>query len=418
MALVLFGLLTSAILVTITAANRVTHEDAARVAATSLAVREMEITRDTFAGVTRGPDRVRTNRVVNPDPLPGGTSGQALVVDNVPFTVVRTAQWSSTTGAASACDEGSNAELALLRVTVEVSWPSLGTRPPVRVTSTMTPPKGTYSALTGHIGVKVIDRLGAPVAGATVTARSSSGATQSGDTSSDGCALLSFLNAGSWTITLNQPGHVNPAGDPAATTTAQVQPGQLWRGTIEYDSASSIDAAFTTLGGWSLPPSNAAGLHAIPVTLGNSALLPSGSRPVTGTGATRQLRQLWPYPSGYQLWAGSCLDNDPGDFRAAPVEARPGGSPTTTTVALAALTVKGPSGATITAVHAPDSSCQSGLTVVLGNVPGSGELRTSLPYGTWKVSRSGSGTVRTVTLLAADPATPSASDNPAGVVNL
>ena len=401
-ALVVFGLLTSAILVTVVAANRLTHDDAARTAATSLAVREMEIVRDTFSGVTRGPEQVRTNRVVNPDPLPGGTAGQPLVVDNTKFTVVRTAQWSSTTGAVSACDQGSSAELSLLRVTVEVSWAALGDRPPVRMTSTMTPPKGTYSALTGHIGVKVIDRLGAPVVGATVTARSSSGSTYSGDTASDGCALLSFLAPGTWTVTLNRAGHVNQAGDPAATTTAQVQQGQLWRGTIDYDRSASIDATFTTLDGWSLPPSTDTGIGAVAVSLGNSALLPSGVRPVTGSGTTRQLRRLWPYPSGYQLWAGNCLDNDPGNFRTAPVDAAPGGS-VAVPLALAPVTVEAPSGSTITAVHATDSSCQTEVRVVLGAVLGNGKLKTSLPYGTWKLSRSGSTTTRTVTLTAPDP---------------
>ena len=401
-ALVMFALLGTAILVTVVAANRVTYEDAARVAATNLAVREMEITRDTFSSPTRGPDRVRANRVVNPTPLPGGTVGQPLVVDKTNFTVVRTAQWSSVDGTASACDSGSSAELAYLKVTIEVTWPALKDRPPVTMTSTMTPPKGTYSALTGHIGLRVIDRLGAPVVGRTVTARSSSGAVRSGDTASDGCVLISFLDAGTWTITLNQPGYVNPAGDPMATATAQVQQGQLWRGTIEYDAAAEIDATFTTQSGWGVPPTNAAGLDQLQVTLGNSALLPSGSRSVPGAGVTRQLRSLWAYPSGYQVWAGGCLDSDPGNFRRGPVDVTPGGPRPVVELPLAPLTVSATANKTITAVHAADTACPDGRTVVLGSVTGV-DLRTSLPYGTWKLSRSGSSTTKTITLVAPDP---------------
>jgi prepilin-type N-terminal cleavage/methylation domain-containing protein len=402
-ALVLFAILGTAIAVSVNTASRLAYEDNARTAATNLAVREIEIARDTFFSVTRGPDRVRTNRVVNPSPLPGGAAGAALEVDGTKYTVVRTAQWASTNAVASACDEGSSAELSMLRVDVEVTWPDLGGRPPVRMSTLMSPPKGTYSVLTGHIGLRVIDRNGSPIAGATVSARSSAGALRTGDTAADGCVLLSHLDAGTWTLTLNRSAHVNPVGDPSATTTATVVQGQLWRGTIEYDQEAWIDVTFTTLSGWALPP----GINAIPVSLGNSGITPSGSRAVSGTGNVRRLRGLWPYPSGYQLWAGACVDNDPGDFRTPPVDAVPGGAAADARVALAPLTVRAPANTVVTATHASDSACSSGVTVNLGS-SGAGELRTSLPYGLWRISRtSGSGsTTRNVTLVAPDPADP------------
>ena len=66
-----------------------------------------------------GPDSVQTNLVVNPSPLAGGEAGEPLVVNGVPYTVERTAQWAPVEGeAASTCDEGTTTELAYLRVRV------------------------------------------------------------------------------------------------------------------------------------------------------------------------------------------------------------------------------------------------------------------------------------------------------------
>jgi prepilin-type N-terminal cleavage/methylation domain-containing protein len=396
-ALVLFAILGTAIVVSINTASKLTYEDGARLTATNLAVRELEIARDTFTSVTRGPDRVRTNRVTNPSPLPGGSAGQPLVVDGTAYTVVREAQWASTAAVASACDEGSSAELSMLRVDVTVSWPALGDRPPVEMSTLMTPPKGTYSALTGHIGVRVIDRNGEPVVGATVTAKSASGAVKSGDTASDGCVLLSFLDAGTWTMTLDRTDHVNPAGDQTAKTTANVVQGQIWRGTIEYDEAAGIDVRFRTMSGHDLPT----GIDNIPVSLGNSAIVPSGMRAYVGTGQERKLRKLWPYPSGYQVWAGACVDNDPGDARENPVEARPGHTESAT-AKLAPIKVLVPNGSRVTALHVKDTACTTDVSVVLN--PGSpSTLLTSLPYGKWTVSRTLGSTTKSAVITVVPP---------------
>ena len=322
-AITIFGVMAGAILALLGGAIRLTKDDKFHMEAASLAMRELEITRDAFSSAARGPTTIDTNQVVNGSPLAGGTVGQPIVVDNVAYTVTRTAQWSEMgSTAASTCDEGGSIELAYLRVRVDVTWPGLGDRPPVSMDTVMTPPKGTYSQLTGHIGVKVIDASGAPFSGRTVTASGPAG-TFSEVTSSDGCALFAFLTPGTYQIKVNTVGYVNRNGDPEGTATAQVQSGQLWRTTIEYDKAATINATFVTETGYALPATNN-----IPVALGNSALLPAGSKNFTGTGNTRTISNLWPYPSGYQAWAGPCVDNDPqttGQQRGLPVVTDPGG---------------------------------------------------------------------------------------------
>lgn len=395
-AFALFAVMSTAVLASLVAAVQLTREDRARMVASDLAARELEITRDAFASVLRGPDTVTTNLVVNANPLPGGTAGQPLVANGVPYTVSRTAQWAAVgSAAASTCDEGTTTELAYLRVHVEVSWPELGDRPPVAMETVMTPPKGTYSTLTGHIGLKVVDALGGPVAGVTVTARATSGTTKTGVTAEDGCALLAFLTPGAWSITVSRAGYVTPAGDPTGASTASVVAGQLWRGSVAYDAAATLQLDLQTAPGHVLPPTPGS-----PLVLGNSALLPSGRRAVAGSGASRTIANLWPYPSGYQVWAGQCLDNDPqytGEVREDPVDVAAGRT-THGRVWLAPLVVRGAAGANVSAVLAPPATADTGCptsprpTIALGRLGADGTLATSLPYGVWVLTTAGGAT--------------------------
>lgn len=398
----LFAILSTSVLGLVVTAAKTTSEDARRVVANHLATREMEITRDIFDSATRGPDRLQTNRRVNPSPMPGGTAGEDLVVDGVPYTVVRTMQPVSVgSTATTACDEGATNELAYFKVKVEVSWNGLGDRPPVTMNTIMTPRKGTYSDLNGHIGVKVIDANGQPREAVPVRAVATSGASvgaiRTGDTASDGCVLLAELVAGNYTVTVSQPGYVDRQGNPTATVTANVQSKQLWRSVVDYDRAASINVNLVpTNPAYAVPPSVATG--SIPVTVGNSGLTPSGTKTIAGSGTSRSLTNLWPFPSGYQLWAGGCAANNPGDLAAEPVPSDDPTAPATTTVPLASMRVVAPAGTTITAKQNADAGCSAGATVVLGTVPAGGVLRTSLPYGTWRLTRTGSSASANVTL--------------------
>lgn len=395
-ALGLLATMSTAVVTVLLSTITLTRDDQARLEAVSLASRELEIARDAFSSVIRGPSSVTGNRVVNPSPLPGGTAGDPLVVNDVAYTVVRTAQWTSVGSTASACDDGTNAELAYLKVKVEVSWPELGSRPPVTMDTLMTPPKGTYSSLLGHIGLKVVDSAGQPKAGVTVTAQSAA-AVKTGITAADGCVLLDHLPDGTYTVTAAQPRFVDLEGDPTASVTATVQPGQLWRGTIDYDESATVSVAFTTDDGYALPSGD------VPVTLMNSGLQPVGLRVVPGTGNPRLIPDLWPYPSGYGVWAGGCQDADPAlsGTPDLPVTTARGGV-TATTVRLVPLEVQTTPGARVRLQHADDALCPSGAELELGIAGPDGTLRTSAPAGVWTAVVEGATASPTVA-LSADP---------------
>ena len=277
-ALTLFGVLSSALLVTLNATVRTSNEGGERAVAASLAARELEITRDAFSSQSRGPGTIPLRPVVNPSPLPGGTVGQPLVVDGIPYTVTREALPRSVdSAAASTCDEGTTAEMAYLTVRVLVTWPGLGDRPPLRMDTIMTPQKGYYNDATkGYIGVKVIDSLGGPQSGVTVRRSGSSTTTETG---TDGCALFAGVSPGTYTITVEKENYVTQQGQPTGTLTSTVQAGQLWRGTIAYDKAASLDVTVCPPQGYPLPPS-----LSVPVTLANSGLLPNGKKAFPAAG--------------------------------------------------------------------------------------------------------------------------------------
>jgi type II secretory pathway pseudopilin PulG len=393
---------------------RTTEVNRDRVGAANLAGRELEIVRDQFNATTRGPETVKINQVTNENPLIGAPQSP-VVLDNVRYTVVRTAQWSAVGAAASTastCDNGTNEELAYLRVNVKVSWDRMSGNP-ISMDTILTPPKGTYSSTTGHIGVKLIDAAGQPIAGHTLTAAGPSG-TFTGISASDGCTVFPFLDVGSYTVTVNDNNYVGIAGTQLATVNANVQAGTMWRGNIDYDRYASVLVSFTTLAGYSTPTDKD-----IPVSLGNEGL-PLGSTFRTGLTDPRTIASLWPFKDGYQFWAGNCLDADPlktaGRVRDNAVAAEPGGV-TSVQVDLAPIHITAtttPDGTIVKAVHVSsrtngpnagsDTSCTSGDTITLGTLSG-GKLDTSAPYGIWKID-AGNTPKPQVTLVRDDPPVP------------
>lgn len=394
-AMSLFLVLITSSMSVLLVALRTTEVNRDRVAAANLAGREIEILRGQFNGASRGPGTVSIGPVDNQNPLTGA-AGSPVVLDNVSYKVTRTAQW-TTVGATtvSACDDGTNDELAFLRVNVKVTW-SRDNGSSISMDTILTPPKGTYSLSTGHIGVKIIDALGKPVAGHNVTITGAAG-TRNGTSATDGCTVFAFLTPDTYTVTVDDNTYVTRLGTQRATLTAPVLAGQMWRGIIEYDKSATIKATFVTQPGYNRPTGNN-----IPLSLGNS-YLPGGSIVKPGAGYdNRIVSDLWPFPSGYQLWAGNCLDADPGQNRAVPVSV-PKGIVTYADVDLGPINIAGaPSGATVTAVHDADTACPGGETITLGVASGAGSLATSLPYGDWHIN-GGNSRDGDVTLVRGDP---------------
>ena len=143
-----------------------TRSDRNRIQASSLAAREIEITRNEFNASLGAREPAAADYVVDGHPLPGGTAGSALVVDKTPYTVIRDVEPLVAGTGVSPCDGGGAVDYPQFQVTVTVSWSPMAGVQPVKNTTMLTPPKGIISSTFGYVAVKVQDSAGTAKLGA------------------------------------------------------------------------------------------------------------------------------------------------------------------------------------------------------------------------------------------------------------
>lgn len=398
-----------------------------RVAASTLAARELEITRNQF---NQNPQNMAaiagTGVVTNPDPL-SGAAGSASVLNGVSYTITRSAEWLPVGNGASACDGGSLVTYPSVRVHVQVTWPNMGTTQPVVNDTLLTPVKSvTSSNAAGYLAVKVTDHLGLANSGRRVTVSGPAG-TFVDLTDGSGCAVFRLTTAGTYTYSLGEPGYVDYYGNATPSKTQIISLGQLQVVPMTYDLAGSLTPTFVTAAGYNLPATLP------PVTIANSGLQtnPQGtksfavSNPNTNNPAAT-LGSLWPFKDGYSVWGGDCVDSDPAaapsnGTRPAATIVAPGGT-SSPQITLGPVTVKvvhpdgtpaanvqvaavksttpitqsqeDPStpGFPVTDVADSTSGCSwapettqgsAPSPFVLGATDSTGTLNTSVPYGSW-----------------------------------
>jgi type II secretory pathway pseudopilin PulG len=388
-AVTVFALVFAAVSIGIGRALEVNRGNRNRSAAAYLAARQLEEVRaKSFSSVALGRTTcVYTTTSCN---LPS------------PYTVVQDVAWASPGTTSTACDvpATSGSSLAYKRVTITVSWPDMGGVAPVTSQTLLTPPGGSYDPNDGHILVQAFDRDALPLAGRTVSITGPQSASQA--TSSDGCAFFAYLDPGTYTATFNVTGFVDRQGNQPATQAVGVTASQITKVQFDYDEAATLSVGLVVPSGAALP-------SGIAMTVANSNLTvgtKSFSQAATGSGTTRTITPLFPYASGYQVWAGDCADADPafytGGSRGAVLASNPAGT-TTGSANLDAvdLVVKRANGtlmsnATVVATHAAGTGCTSGNTLTTTTrTDTNGKLRLALPYGTWTITATTSSPTRT-----------------------
>jgi prepilin-type N-terminal cleavage/methylation domain-containing protein len=394
-ALSVFALMAGSIALTIKSGLNLSRNNRNRSIAANLASQEM--------------DAVRQAKFTT---LPLGLVQSTQSVDGVGYTVKRESEWVAINASSGPCDaQGGNPQV--LRVTVSVYWPNQGGVPPATSSTELTPPVGAYDPNSGHIAVKVLDRNAAPAAADPVTV-TGPGVNRTITTSSDGCAFFDHLVANTYTVTLGAAGFVDRQGTPSPNQSVSVVVGAVASVAFDYDQAATLALTLTPSGGGTIPLT-------LPVSVGNNAFLPSGSKTFSGNGLVRSISNLFPFLSGYEVWAGDCADADPegqkplsggaywpGAQRAPALEATPGGT-TTGTVTVPSFEVDvtkaglphGPD--SVVAVHGSDNGCGSGETVALGLTGVNGKLQAALPYGTWTIQVTGHSPAGSWPTLVLDP---------------
>jgi type II secretory pathway pseudopilin PulG len=414
-ACVILMVVSSAILGLVATSLHTTRNDKARVGASQLAARELDYLRQQFTfGTDADRTAIETATTEAPHNLDGSldTTAAPISVNGVPYKVSVSVTPLVRGVGKSACDGGALVAHPEYLVTSTVTWPRSGLTANIVNSTVLTPPKSTAGTDTvGYLAVAVKNAAGEPPATQTVTI-SGPGGTYTPTTDATGCAVISTTQAGTYTVTLNTNKYVDQANNPISSSTAQVSLGSLTTLPMSYDLSTELDVTFSTTAG-----------HALPLTLPSIALANTGIQPDgvkimtagveyrpaaadlqrTATIATTSIPGLWPYATGYRVWAGSCTDSNPAvaptnGSNTATISAP--SAVTNVTVPLAPLDVvlTDNTGAAIANTDVVAKKSATGgclaadLTLDLGTTDAAGQLAVSLPDGTWQVVASTAST--------------------------
>jgi Tfp pilus assembly protein PilV len=163
------------------------------------------------------------------------------------YTIESTGEFvADTTGSTSCSPEAQ--EASYVRTTSKVTWPSLGTRPPVVETSLITPPAG------GALLVQVFDGDGKPVPGMTVkaTGPSPSLSAVTALTGEKGCVIFAGMPEGTYEVTTFQSGFTDKNGNSeplVSERSVTLVPGTTEKRSFEFDQPGGLTVTFEPTNG-------------------------------------------------------------------------------------------------------------------------------------------------------------------------
>ena len=245
-----------------------------------------------FRGTAADPTKFTT--------ITAGTTTSTQSVNGLKFSLQQIVDFVSQGSTQSTCDApGTNSGL-LLRARETVTWVGMAGTAPVREATILAAPVGAYNVASGSIAVKVFDSSGSAASGISVAVAGPM--TQTVQTTPEGCAFFAFLTPGTYTATISQGTGVGDQEDLAPSQTTSVAVGATASLQFNYDNAATITAS-----SWS--NSSATPASGIPIAVVNSGLQPYGQ--YSFAAGITSLTPLFPYASGYSLFAGNCTDNNP-----------------------------------------------------------------------------------------------------------
>jgi Tfp pilus assembly protein PilV len=244
-----------------------------------------------------------------------------VTVQNTKYTVISKSQFvSDTAGTPSCSTAGASADY--YETTSEVSWPFIGKHPKIVETGLVAPPAG------GELSVLIEDGRGGKTSGMTVTGTGPSSFTDT--TEANGCVIFGPLEEGTYKVTTSQAGYVGRNGEsepPESERSVSVTGQTTTNKTFEFSKAGSIKATLEAR------PTGLGGAQTLNVMLAQTGLT-LGYRQMlfeAEGGYTKNsissLATIFPYPSSYGIYAGTCTANEPqkwGGAKPTEVQVEPG----------------------------------------------------------------------------------------------
>jgi hypothetical protein len=372
-------------------------------------------------------DRMRQMAI---DDLANFSDERTKTVEGVGYTIKSSTQWiRDASGFVTCAVDPAKAEY--VKITSTVTWPKMLNTKPVVVESFVAPGVTALGPSKGTLTVKLQNAAGGPQPGVPVTAGGLAGVTDAG-----GCYVFAQLDAGSNTVTFNQPGYVDRKHVQNSTQTVSVAGGSTSQLTDMYDKAVTLTGSFK------------ADVAGAPATTWRSY-----SVATAGTGVTSPVEKtsgsavgaldsqgLFPTTSGYGAYAGraTCTMNEPTQYKsdyysgaASPYRTsfvntyQP--SPTKTPVDVflrrdtvnLSNTVTSPTQFVIKATPTgAGTSCETATSTWTVNGTKSGTGTIDLPWGTWTICAYDGSRRQQITNWKAYPAGATGASTGAIALNL
>jgi Tfp pilus assembly protein PilV len=322
--------------------------------------------------------------------LVGYTATTPVTVGNVTYSRYSSAIWMRDNNDPDSCNTQQNSTSGdYLKITSRVTPPNGGRA--VELDSLMAAPAG-QSSTKGTLAVQVTDQANQPVVNLPVSLGPPANMTV--PTNSIGCAVFGLVDQGNYTVSFSRTGWVDPAGVNAVSFSTSVTANSTTIVPHLYAQSGRINVNVDTKVGATTSASPAKG-----VMISNSGI-PTGTlmfpAPATPTqGVSSFALDVYPFPSGYNVWAGTCSSGDPTKYGLAPVTATPTpGGATTVTVRQPSITVTAATGVpsfgtypTQPNEHMVYTSIDPGCGEKRSQVAGAGGIvpYPGMPYGNYKL---------------------------------
>jgi Tfp pilus assembly protein PilV len=233
-------------------------------------------------------------------------------VDGTPYSVASRGEFVTDATGTQTCT--GNASADYISISSTVTWPSMGSRPPVVIKSIVSPPNGSIAADRGALAISVVDGANAPIAGVTLTG--SGPATFSDTTDENGCVLFGNLPAGTYTVTpTTGAGLVDNDGVAPAPKTTSVVAQSTNTLTLQYAPPGRINATFrvdTNPSSSGVTWANSSSDTVMAYNTGMTAPKRFGTLNVKPpAGAVFAVEPLFPFTSPISVYAGACDQNNP-----------------------------------------------------------------------------------------------------------
>ena len=269
---------------------------------------------------------------------------RTATVGGVPYQVTSRAEWVTDSSGTVSCTSSSS-QANYLKISSAVTSPSIRAAKPVSLDSIVAPAPAVFGSNQGNLSIQLQDEAANPVVGVPVALTPPG--TLSLTTNAAGCAFF---------------GYVDPSGASSISIPTSVVAGSTNVVTKSYAQAASISASFDTVVGSGAPQP----AQAQAVTVEDPGLPAPGRRVFTAPSlqSTIVASALFPFTSGYGVYAGSCATDDPTAYSQSPSLVTPGpGAGASVTVREPAINVAVTrAGAPLSGAHVVVKSTASGCT--------------------------------------------------------